>query len=121
MNPLPAKQKQLSTNFGGNLETAAETCRTDRNCQHFFVFFQIEVRLRENSTILAFKVEFMKIKRSMNSLEMKESESAGKTSVLSRLNFGRAWNRAEDRMDKGSRRGFRESPRKVCTFINPPL
>jgi len=48
----------------------------------------------------------------MNSLEMKESESAGKTSVLSRLNFGRAWNRAEDRMDKGSRRGFRESPRK---------
>ena len=49
----------------------------------------------------------------MNHREMKESESEGKSSVLSRLNFGRAWNRAEDRLDKNNRRGFRESPRKV--------
>jgi len=48
----------------------------------------------------------------MNHREMRESESDGKSSVLSRLNFGRAWNRAEDRMDKNNRRGFRESPRK---------
>ena len=56
----------------------------------------------------------MKIKRSMNSEEVKkESESDGKNSVFSRLNFGRSWNRAEDRMDKNNRMGVRESPRKV--------
>ena len=54
----------------------------------------------------------MKIKPSMSSQEMKDSELAGKSSVFSRLNFGRAWNRAEDRMDKSNRRGVRESPRK---------
>ena len=57
----------------------------------------------------------MKVKSNMNHREMRESESDGKSSVLSRLNFGRAWNRAEDRMDKNNRRGFRESPRKVLT------
>jgi len=55
----------------------------------------------------------MKIKRNMNSEEVKkESEAEGKNSVFSRLNFGRSWNRAEERMDKNNRRGVRESPRK---------
>ena len=50
----------------------------------------------------------------MSSQEMKDCELAEKSSVLSsRLNVGRAWNRAEDRMDKSNRRGVRESPRKV--------
>jgi len=53
----------------------------------------------------------MKVKSNINHREMKE-ESDEKSSVLSRLNFGRAWNRAEERMDKNNRRGFRESPRK---------
>ena len=43
---------------------------------------------------------------------MRESESEAKSSVLSRLNIGRAWYRAEDRVDKNNRRGFRESPRE---------
>jgi len=43
---------------------------------------------------------------------MKDSELAEKSSVFSRLNVGRTWNRAEDRMDKTNRRGVRESPRK---------
>ena len=49
---------------------------------------------------------------------MKDSELAGKSSVFSRLNFGRAWNRAEDRMDKSNRRGVRESPGKVGDLLN---
>eukprot|EP00090_Calanus_glacialis_P038701 TRINITY_DN6745_c0_g1_i1.p1 TRINITY_DN6745_c0_g1~~TRINITY_DN6745_c0_g1_i1.p1 ORF type:complete len:200 (+),score=77.82 TRINITY_DN6745_c0_g1_i1:62-661(+) len=53
----------------------------------------------------------MKVEQSQ---DMKESDE--KSSVFSRLNFGRAWNRAEDRMDKGNRRdrerGVREFPRK---------
>jgi len=48
----------------------------------------------------------------MSSQEIKDSESAETSSAFSRLNFGRAWNRAEDRMDKSNRRGVRESPRK---------
>jgi hypothetical protein len=56
----------------------------------------------------------MKIKPSISSQEMKDSELAGKSYVVScRLNFGQALNRAEDRMDKTNRRGVRESPRKV--------
>jgi len=43
---------------------------------------------------------------------MKDSVSDETSSVFSRLNFGRAWNRAEERMDKTNRRGVRESPRK---------
>ena len=58
----------------------------------------------------------MKIKRNMNSQEHEDSEAVGgknSGSVFGRLNFGRAWNRAEERLDKSNRRGVRESPRKV--------
>jgi len=48
----------------------------------------------------------------MSYRENMDSGSEGTSSVLNRLNFGRAWNRAEDRLDKNNRRGFRESPRK---------
>jgi len=55
----------------------------------------------------------MKVKRAMISSHEMDSETDEKTSVLSRLNFGRGWNRAEDRiLEKSNRRGFRESPRK---------
>jgi len=57
----------------------------------------------------------MKIKRNMHSQEHEDSEAAGgknSGSVFGRLNFGRAWNRAEERLDKSNRRGVRESPRK---------
>eukprot|EP00092_Neocalanus_flemingeri_P109042 GFUD01140086.1.p1 GENE.GFUD01140086.1~~GFUD01140086.1.p1 ORF type:complete len:230 (-),score=69.13 GFUD01140086.1:63-752(-) len=55
----------------------------------------------------------MKIKRSnMDSQEHRDCVGSAGSSVHSRLNFGRAWNRAEERFDKSNKRGVRESPRK---------